>query len=106
VEKSIEKDFSTPLRCARNDTNKRIDYTQLVLPAYNVSPLLIYLTNCSYFAKIIIGRYPGNLTHIIENRACPRLDHERIKIKTEISANNGAWGSDFGRACIGIKKKS
>ena len=26
----LKTDFSTPLRCARNDTNKRIDYAQLV----------------------------------------------------------------------------
>jgi hypothetical protein len=63
------------------------------------------LTNCGCFAKIIIEVFLGNLTQIIENRACPRLDDERIKIKTEISANNGAWSSNFGRACVSIKKK-
>jgi hypothetical protein len=31
VAKSIKKDFSTPLRYARNDTNKRTDYTQMAL---------------------------------------------------------------------------
>jgi hypothetical protein len=63
------------------------------------------LTNCSCFGKIIIGSLPGNLTHTIENRAYPRLDYERIRIKTGISAINDVWGSDFGRARLSIKKK-
>ena len=58
-----------------------------------------------YIAKIIIGCFLGNLTHIIENRACPRRDYERIKIEMEISANNTAWGGDFSRARLSIKKK-
>jgi len=31
VEKSVQIDFSTRLRLARNDTNNRINYSQLVL---------------------------------------------------------------------------
>jgi len=31
VEKTVQIDFSTHLRLARNDTNKRINYSQLVL---------------------------------------------------------------------------
>ena len=38
---SQNPDFSTPLRCARNDTNKRIDYAQLVLLAFSLPGLLI-----------------------------------------------------------------
>jgi hypothetical protein len=64
------------------------------------------LTNCSCFAKIIIELFRGNLTHFIGNRAYPILDYERIKIKTEISAHNGAWGRDFDGARAGIKNQS
>jgi hypothetical protein len=64
------------------------------------------LTDCSCFAKIIIELFRGNLIHFIGNRDYPRLDHEKIKIQTEISADNGARGGDSDRARLGIENKS
>jgi hypothetical protein len=64
------------------------------------------LTNCNCFAKIIIELFRGNLIHFIGSRAYPRLDHEKIKIYIEITADNGACGGDFVRTSPGIENKS
>ena len=64
------------------------------------------MTNCGCCATIIIAGFLVNLTNFIGNRTFPRLDYERIKIKTDIPADNATYYGYYPyRASVGIKDK-
>ncbi len=82
VEKSIKKDFSTPLRCARNDTNKRINYAQLVSVIVSMR-----------FSAVLAGNQLSELIAVLVEPFGFSADHQEEIGAVEVAeeAGSGDW---------------